>query len=463
MDSRNNNTEQVGVPFEVRIESDVVYVFDFKHRHAILKTPLGALGVGTFNDSPETLVDLEAKHELKVFVIEKGIPVRGLVVPGHVDPNQIEVGDWKTHQPARLSVPSGKLRVETATSSSLMGEQPDDDPGVISLPPGEYEISLHERLDVDDSDAPLFLVIGIVPADASTPTLSLSDIRFRTVKPTHSGPAVVPPPRKWVSPGDVKDSAFNALAHSWQPNSSFDLNVDRKLLSDLGLGWGTRLEVEARGVTYQVAYVGDGIWANQIDVYRQLLGNERSMTPLVSEPEAAIMQFFLQPGWPQEIMRCVRIKGDSTFKCMKGWIKVKVRIRPDVLTAFDRRSFDQWKANPGILHGEVLARTNSWMTTNWDRHALQAAGIDFNGVANLQCGGVDLPVMLFDGDATSLLREISRKSKTSSPKPLHALHATRHWYEKERQILIVVPLRGRLELNIPAQPGDAITLLKGKD
>ena len=137
----------------------------------------------------------------------------------------------------------------------------------------------------------------------------MSDVRFRTVKPTPSGPTVVPPPRKWVSPGDVNDIAFNALAHSWQPFSSFDLNVDRKLLSDLGLGWGTRLEVEVGGVTYQVAYVGDGISGNQCEVYRLLLGKERSMTPLVSEPEAALIQFYEQPGWPQEIMRCVRIKG----------------------------------------------------------------------------------------------------------------------------------------------------------
>lgn len=463
MTSGKNKTEQVGIPFEVLNESDVVYVFDFKHRRAILKTPMGELGVGVFNDSPETLVDLEAKHMLRVFEIEKGIPVRGLVVPGRVDPNKIEVGDWKTHQPARLSVPSGKLRVETATSSSLMDEQPHDAPGVISLPSGEYEISLHERLDVDDSDAPLFLVIEIVPADASTPPLSLPDVMFRTVKAMPSGPTVLPPPRNWVGPGDVKGRAFNALAHSWEHFSSFDLNVDRKLLSDLGLGWGARLEVEAGGVTYQVAYVGDGVWGNQSDIYRLLLGNERSLTPLVNEAEVALMQFYAQPGWPQEIMRCVRIKGDSTFNRTNGWIKARVHIRPDALTAFDRQSFDQWKANPGLLHGEVLACTNAWMTTNWDRRALQAAGIDFNGVATLQWGGVDLSVMLFDGDATSLLRKPSRKPETSSPKPRHAMHSTRHWYENEREILIVVPLPGRPALNVSAQPGDAITLLRGKD
>ena len=152
---------------------------------------------------------------------------------------------WLRPQESRLSLPSGRLRVDTwdtlppVLHSAPPHEEPEEKGAVVEVLPGDYRMTLH-RVDTDATSRKLN-----VDLDGPSEIVTLTPLRPEDARPetppllAYEGSA----DSSWPGRYSIEDGVFKGLALFNGAESQILLNLDRAAAARLGLraGMGLRL------------------------------------------------------------------------------------------------------------------------------------------------------------------------------------------------------------------------------
>jgi hypothetical protein len=340
------------VPFEVRNEASIVSFYDEANRRALKKTPLARHGPDV---SPRVIAALARKKLLAEFVVLRGVTFLGFVAVGP-PPTAAELAgrDWKPPRTANLSLPSGRLRVETAGSFSLGPELAEDAGLVIVVPPGEYTLTLVEVADPSGGEPPGAL-LTLTPADGSAPPAGYA----LTTRP--AGPP--PPPLAKRAAYTIEGGVFRGLI-----SSDGTTNFDARAADALGLRFGSPLRVTVASTEADVYFLG----SHSVEQLRQL-GDPRL-------PAGDV----LVTGWrvwadlgPEPVLSFTRWSGGlpEWGPDPRGrWRPVTITRSPLPPLTLGPLDPGAWSADGGSVRGRVLTRSPTVLTLNVGRDALAAIG-----------------------------------------------------------------------------------------
>jgi hypothetical protein len=177
-------------------------------------------------------------------------------------------------QQALLSLPSGKLRIESWNSLAISDDGGGEKGGRLQVPPGDYVLTLH-RVDFwSDADHPISAFITLTPV--------------RDLAPLKKPSPMLPLPdssdvrRKKSS---VTDGAFHGIILEGRDELITNLTPDG--IDKLGWRWGERLRVETEGWRKEAVFLG----CTTLYYAEMWLGKDRcahwpEQVALHSQPEA---------------------------------------------------------------------------------------------------------------------------------------------------------------------------------
>lgn len=157
---------------------------------------------------------------------------------------EVMAGPWGKPATANLRLPSGVLRVDTANTLTVEGEQ-DEEPGRVTVPPGDYVLSLYRR-EGGDAEAGPNEVLVLTPAAEAKPVKGAKALlRYARL------------PEKWIGAYSITNGVFTGKAFAKDPQNLFLLNMDRAATERLALTPGSMLRIELEGFATDVVYIGE--------------------------------------------------------------------------------------------------------------------------------------------------------------------------------------------------------------
>lgn len=169
---------------------------------------------------------------------------------------ELALARWHKPQIARLKLPSGVLRIDSANTLPLF-DDPDEEPGRVSVPPGDYVLSLY-RLHWDKLKEDGLLVDGeewtgpqevyvLTPVAETKPIKGAKPLlRFPSAGTAH-----------WLGKYQIVDGVFHGKAFAAMERNGCLINIDRPAAKLLGLDVGAGLRVEVEGLTLEAVYIGE--------------------------------------------------------------------------------------------------------------------------------------------------------------------------------------------------------------
>src|SRR5262249_8691262 len=137
-----------GVPVEVYNDGLLVFLYDEVNGAAIRESGVDILtGFGDDTPRDRRLKDLAAKGMLVAYELQQDDNVRAEVIVGRpLSREEMACCCWHLRQRTLLSLPSGRLCIESYNSLRIGPEEPGDEGAVVKVPPGDYLLTLH-RID----------------------------------------------------------------------------------------------------------------------------------------------------------------------------------------------------------------------------------------------------------------------------------------------------------------------------
>lgn len=495
---------------EIYNEGLCVYLYDAAHRDAIVAAggwELVNLGLG--HPPPKDprldafartgmLVAYELRQDDSIVVdVLVGTP------PDAKELKRFKGLKWKKPQTARIALPSGRLWIDTPNSCRINpDEEPAEPGGEVSVPPGEYVLTLH-RVDWDAVDDE---IAEDYPGPGEVVTLTpAAEMKL----PKTAGwalPYPVPGANlSWVGKYTAGDGVFNGLVNFWDYWEYFRINLDTAAFDRLGLGFGSLLEMEVGKPSrrFVVAFLGDEWNATALASCKILFGHDAMTRPLAGEPEVAYAFWQRKdPALPETLM-CMRVKaGEAVDKACHGkWTKATLKVLPQRLERIDRALLGRWTRQGDAVRGTVLLRTPRYLSVNFDADALAALDAKPGDTLTLTVGeqaravhllshvnawmvaqdemtgpfGRGIPawdelrnayVDAASPSAEDAVRERMRSYFLGGRPPLSA-YLDRHWLERDRQILLFQPApRDRphnklvFEIDLDTPPASEVLLSK---
>jgi hypothetical protein len=146
-------------------------------------------------------------------------------------------------QQALLSLPSGRLRIESWDSLSISDDGGDEKGGRLQVPPGDYMLTLH-RVDFwSEVEHPISGVITLTPVGSLAAAKKLSPI--------------VPVPDSFANrkkKASIKDGTFHGVIV--EGRGEWITNLTPDLIDKLGWRWGERLRVETDRWHKEAVFLG---------------------------------------------------------------------------------------------------------------------------------------------------------------------------------------------------------------
>lgn len=232
---------------ELKNEGLVVFLYDEKNRELIDQANpavLHGLGGADPNDDLKALAG-----QLVAYELAQDDDVRvGVGVGEPLTTKEKKGVPWLKAQTALLSLPSGKLCIESYNSLRLGGADPDETGARVEVKPGEYTLTLHrvdtEKLE-EEHEGPsevitLTPVAQLKPPARNKAYLSLGDA----------------PRAPWVGRYQIEDGLFRGeVIHS--KDGAFSINLDPAAAKKLGLERGAHLVIECGGAPVHAFFQGD--------------------------------------------------------------------------------------------------------------------------------------------------------------------------------------------------------------
>jgi hypothetical protein len=389
-------------------EGLLVYIYDEQNQQTIIEqSGLDAVALPTAHspEKKEALAQFSATELLVAYELRQDDSVSVDVIAGQPlskeEMKAVKGVRWHKPQVSQLSVPSGRLRIETPNSCRIdPHETPQEGGATVQVPKGEYLLTLH-RVDIEAMSDSAREAYG---GPGEIVTLTRIETTNASGKKVTSALLRFPQPERkltWIGKYGLQDHAGTCMINFWEAWESIGLNLDRQALTQWKLEPGSVLEIDAASGKYIVVYLA-GIEFNfrSLGVYKQIFGNERMTAPLAVYPEVAFAGMREMKDAGIEILACLRVKASAAVDPAQHnkWRKATFRVLPQKLEVVDRQSFGKWKIDRNRLKGEVLLRTPRFISINFDAKALQSLGAAPGDMLQLQIGERSAKLKLFENE-----------------------------------------------------------------
>lgn len=245
-----------------------------------------------------------------------------IVIGAPLTKRELLTARWHKPQTARLSLPSGVFRIDTANTFPMNEPDEDEEPGRVVVPPGDYALSLY-RLDWDQLEADGLWsegdawtgpqeVIVLSPAAEAKPAKGTKPLLRLSGKAS------------WSGRYSIDGMIFRGLAIAQVDRDFCIVNIDPTAAGRVGLTVGTLFRMEVSGLTLEAVYIGD---ADPMKVPYAWVG------PFVGGRKEFGVAF--RPIFDVDSGNTVAIRRVVTavdFPILKKWILATVTILPDRLT-----------------------------------------------------------------------------------------------------------------------------------
>jgi hypothetical protein len=496
---------------EVYNEGLAVYLYDPASRQAIIGADGVELVEAALNGSNTKPVKALAKRALLVayeLQQDDSLTVDVAVGPplSKEELKAVPGAKWHKPQVSVLDLPSGQFTIETANSSHINpGEDPDEPGAIIPVPPGRYVVTLYR---LKWSDMPEEVGQRVRDAGVGEEFIVLTPFA-QTEKPPKTWPLGLPFPvgNDSVPVGKYKidGPVFAGQIWFWDFWEIFWLNLDRKAAADLGIDFGSVLDIETGGRRFTAVYLNQAIQFSipHVAGYKPFVGHDRTLAPVAGEPELALAVFQPHPVAEVDVLACMRIQANSLVEQTwhEKWRKATATLRPERLPHGDGGALGNWTKKGSVLQGEALLTGERFLSVNLDAAALKAIGARPGDRLLLAIDGHEHALTLY-ADVQSYLAAVQKRrpSFLSSerdarwekikdkwivakeadkptlvqqmrahllPDPPLAIYPDTHWYTPDKGILLIQPdaldmETYKLKFTLPFQiaPGAPVTLKK---
>ena len=346
----------------------VVFVFDEQHRPAIQEAdPVVLRGLGTDGEeSKDPILKQLAKDGMLLtyelcqddqlcLELSVGDPLSAKERRGHQ-------ASWMRVQKAFLSVPSGKLRVESYDSLTLTPD-PNEEGATLEVPPGDYAVAMW-RFDFDrfaectdaDWDGPCEVMVLTPTAEVTPPKRPKGFLPYPVTKPT------------WMGDYQATGSTCRGRSLGGRGGILFT-NLDEAAIVELGLCRGVRLEVALDGPfgekTWEALFLGG------------LRSSSRQFKVLYPDVEREVLKVGLRDKkrdlcfaeWNDvgelRLLRMVMASPESeAFDGIDENQPITVQVLPEPFhSPPDPKVTGAWECVDAELHGRILvAHEQGWVT-----------------------------------------------------------------------------------------------------
>jgi hypothetical protein len=440
---------------EVDNEGLLVFLYDLSNREKISASDAQILhGLDVDASDDPALKELAAKGLLVVYELPQDDPVHlGVIVGEPLSTKEKKGAKWRKTQIARLSLPSGKLCVDSYNSLRFTDDTPSVPGATVDLPPGDYTLSLHRV----DSEA--------AKSDGYSGPLEIVTLEPAKTVPKKAPPGVLPAGDEKRAPWDGKykltGSEFQGEVVRISPKfpaGGLSLNLGVGAARKLGLHRGSRLEVRIGGEQFDVFYHAD-INPSRCNSYLEpaYFESARRSDPALLRgwlDTASIMEELRGPSgfyrqtkvlriiaWDQQEAAGLSGKFQSLTSLPPGTpVSVRVHSTPFAPPP-DLGWVDRWAISDGALRAQVLLSTDESLYLNADEAAIRKLGFKFGKADELElkCGGHTRRVIDNSGlEGGELKAQEEKLSGTLDQKPLTIQFAP-HW-DLKRFIVVLRPL-----------------------
>ncbi len=165
---------------------------------------------------------------------------------------QKKKGEWLKAQGSCLSLPTGRLRIETLNSLAFSPDEPTSPGSEIEVEPGEYDVSvLRASLESDEEASSVRLpteVLTLTPVKAKGPKKRAASLTLADALGEDG---------LWLRAGAVVGDAFEGTtkAHAYD-RSVVHVNFRQLHAEQLGVRFGDTLRIEAGDASLDAPYIG---------------------------------------------------------------------------------------------------------------------------------------------------------------------------------------------------------------
>jgi len=362
-----------------------------------------------------------------------------VVVGKKITSGQKGKAQWLKPQGSYLSIPSGRLRIETLNSLSFGPDEKTGEGCEIEISPGDYDVTLN-RVNwslMDDSmdDQPEIPteVIVLEPVKPKGPREKNASLLLDDALGEDG---------RWLKGGKVEGTVFTGTTRkiAWKPDIVYT-NMRGAHAEEIGLAFGDTIRIEAGDSSLTLPFTGymtrRGMnWYFGPDWYEGYFTND---TPLCTmEPWQASTPWLLaieNTDLPGEV--------SITARTAEPWY---------ALDSLDR-DFD---IQPGSVTGRVVRVSSKVIILNFGWEEMHKAKIKYTDILEINCGGKARTVYLKASPGELLEKVRDGYDPRAGAAPLVAESMT-HWNNAGRTLLYLEALVGdNHHFNEPA--GSALIL-----
>lgn len=258
-----------------------------------------------------------------VYTLEQDDEVAVEVIVGpDLTADELAGACWLEPQRARLSLPTGRLRIDTPNTMPLDPDEKSDPGALVSVAPGDYVLTVYR---VDWSEMKRRGCRRKMPSEVLLLTPSPQATRVAT-----AGPVLPFTPRQEPAPGAPRiranESGFAckvAFLGYWE---NYGLNITRAAAAKLGLAPGHVLRFTVEKWTFDLLFLGSMTRTDFLRYY----GCARLEAATASAKEFAIGEWSKLLGRTEGLI-CTRVQAKKCIpeRLQDRWVEAKATVLPE--------------------------------------------------------------------------------------------------------------------------------------
>ena len=370
------------VPVRIYNEGLVVYLYDegnterlreLLRKHRLKNDFFSNLQAKKFRE-------IVAREALCVaYTLEQDDPISAEVGTGTpLSESELKLARWHEPQTARLSLPTGRLRIDSPNTMPLDPDPPGDPGATVPVKPGDYMLTLY-RIDWDEMRR-----AGIKKKVPEEFILLTPIQQARNVK--DNGPILEFAPcqdKSWISNFEVKEDHFDGKLYFYGYSEGFWLNLQRAAAKKLGISAGSRLRIETERLKIDALLMGNF----RCDEFIAFYGKEVIEEKIQAFKEFAFGEWNSMEG--REILLFKRHKATRPVieRHLDAWIKARVVVLPEKWQVPDLNQ--QGTASPtgkDSIQGAVVLATALDAVLNVNESDLQNWNLKHGDPVTIRCG-----------------------------------------------------------------------------
>ncbi len=274
-----------GRRFEVYNEALCVYLYDESHTETLRKL------IDNKGNPHETFYDnlstpafakaVAAKHLALAYELQQDdeVFVEVIVGPPLTD-NELAVARWLPVQRSQLSLPSGRMRIDSPNTMPLDEEDPEDNGAVCEVPADDYVFNLY-RVDWTDCERDGIKYKGPGEVIVLSP--------FTDAETIEDGPVILEFPEavedeSWIGQYSIDKTRFDCQVNFWDYWEFLWINLEHDAAAALGLTCGSILRLRVDKMTFDLVYLDDVAR----DDYLSRVGKSAFDATMADRPEIAL-------------------------------------------------------------------------------------------------------------------------------------------------------------------------------